>query len=160
MVLLRIANRIGFGFKHIDDKIIRNKKQDKAERGVVELFNYRGAFSYKYTLGWIKVIGTIRGMPYFASFHYVDDIIMMAPGILKSIFERTIKNGNKRLTAAKLPELAGIPCYVGIHVIHKAETGGQQIYIQICKFDYVADLAYDGDWFSCATGDWLLTQRL
>ena len=43
----------------------------------------------------MKIIGAVRGMPYFTSFHYIDDIIMMAPRILKFIFEGTIKNGNK-----------------------------------------------------------------
>jgi len=55
-------------------------------------------------------------VPDLAALHHVNDVIVVAPDIFILIFQWTVINGDKRLPAAKLPEMSGIIYYFSVQV--------------------------------------------
>jgi hypothetical protein len=52
------------------------------------------------------------GMPDLPAFHYINDIVMMTPKVLKSVFETAVIAGEKGVTNGQPFATTGIICYM------------------------------------------------
>jgi hypothetical protein len=103
--LIGLIQRRIFCPQYITDKFIRQEKYHKAKPYIKKLLHNAGAFSYKHTTAFSQIIRAMCGVPYFSAFHHINNIIVMAPGVLVFIFQRTVVQSDKAIAAVELPEM-------------------------------------------------------
>jgi hypothetical protein len=115
---VRGADRDKFALKNFTDKFIRHKKENKTGVCFEKLLHYAAAFSYEHTVSFTQIKRALGGVPDLTTFHYIDKVVILAPGIFELVLERAIKKRYQRLTTAQLPVISWIGFYFIVDIKH------------------------------------------
>jgi hypothetical protein len=103
MKILDCFKVAGFILEYVHDKIVRQKKQDQAERNIKKLLYNGGALFYKDTIALRKFIGTSGSVPRLFSRYYIYYVVMIAPYVLIFVLKRAVIYAYEGVSATELP---------------------------------------------------------